>query len=290
MVTFGRIAVTALALDAFGSARRKDERTTPSVAPLKLSDIKPVVEWEIVFHQPIQHDSTVDLKPVKAKVWDTDMGHARDYPKIIPSEGTRVLLDNYIRKFIVCCFNAGAVQSWDEDKDKFPKAALGRSLAYPYDSEEWYLDICDPTVLEIQRARLDVAAKIGCDAVDPDNVNARQQDEDDPTGLSSGLKTKDGNPLLIGQKKAPESAEDLVSILDFAVLGSCRGTTDDSEEESWPFCEDFQIYIDTDKPVLQIEYPPSVEKTGKFSSSIRASARLLSGRLLNLMVGVQYSV
>ncbi|KAM6530991.1 hypothetical protein FSOLCH5_000481 [Fusarium solani] len=38
-------------------------------------------------------------------------------------------------------------------------------------------------------------------------------------------------------------------------------------EESWPFCEDFQTYIDAGKPVLQIEYPPSVEKKGKLSAS-----------------------
>lgn len=134
------------------------------------------------------------------------------------------------------------------------------------------------------KLRLDRAAAVGCDAVDPDNVDAWQWDSDeDPTGFSlkssdyttylknlaeyaHSIKTKEGEPLLIGQKNAPEIAADLVSTLDFAVLESCRGTSD-ANEESWPFCSDFQTYIDAGKPVLQIEYPPSVEKSGEVSSS-----------------------
>ncbi|KAF5020698.1 hypothetical protein F66182_7260 [Fusarium sp. NRRL 66182] len=289
MVAFNRIALTTLALGGSVSARRKGEcrvadlvktaeaKPAATAVAAGLSDFKPGVQWEIVIHQPIKHDSVADLIPSKAKVWDIDMGHARDYPDTIP-------LLKSAGKFVICYFNAGAVQAWDEDEDQFPEAAIGRSLAYPYDGEEWYLDIRNPTVLKLQKARLDLAARIGCDAVDPDNVDAwLWEGEEDPTGFelkpsdytnylkslaqhAHSIKTKDGNALLIGQKNAPEIAEDLVSSLDFAVLESCRGTTDPNEE-SWPFCEDFQIYIDAGKPVLQIEYPPSVEKTGKLSAS-----------------------
>ncbi|KAM0198100.1 hypothetical protein ACHAPA_009237 [Fusarium lateritium] len=277
MVTFNKITLTAL---AFGgstvTAQPKPAAAASSPSSFGLSDFKPGVQWEIVIHEPIKHDSAADFIPAKAKVWDIDMGHARDNPEMIP-------LLKSAGKFVICYFNAGALQDWDDDKNQFPKAVIGHSLAYPYDSEEWYLDIRDSTVLKLQKARLDVAAKIGCDAVDPDNVDAWQQDEEDPTGFklkssdytkylkslaeyAHSIKTKDGNPLLVGQKNAPEIAEDLVSSLDFAVLESCRGTTDPAEE-NWPFCEDFQTYIDAGKPVLQIEYPPSVEKTGKLSSS-----------------------
>ncbi|KAM0245045.1 hypothetical protein ACHAP5_005717 [Fusarium lateritium] len=277
MVTFNKITLSAL---AFGgstvTAQPKPAAAASSPSSFGLSDFKPGVQWEIVIHEPIKHDSAADFIPSKAKVWDIDMGHARENPEMIP-------LLKSAGKFVICYFNAGALQDWDDDKNKFPKAVIGHSLAYPYDSEEWYLDIRDSTVLKLQKARLDVAAKIGCDAVDPDNVDAWQQDEEDPTGFklkssdytkylkslaeyAHSIKTKDGNPLLVGQKNAPEIAEDLVSSLDFAVLESCRGTTDPAEE-NWPFCEDFQTYIDAGKPVLQIEYPPSVEKTGKLSSS-----------------------
>ena len=134
------------------------------------------------------------------------------------------------------------------------------------------------------KKRIDTAVAIGCDGVDPDNVDAWVDDDgDDPTGFklkqsdyvnylatiakyAHSLKTKSGGPLLVGQKNAPEIAEPLVSLLDFAVLESCRGVND-PKVESWPFCPDFQAYISQNKPVFQIEYPPSVPKTGAVSAS-----------------------
>ncbi|KAM5370668.1 hypothetical protein ACJZ2D_008382 [Fusarium nematophilum] len=275
MVDLKRFALTALTLGGTVSARRKGEchrtvKPQTSCAPsipsesasistevkpvvtrtaTGLSGFKPGVQWEICIHHPIKHDSAEDFIPSEATVWDIDLGHAREFPDMIPTLKSA-------GKFVICYFNAGAVQDWDEDKDKFPN----------------------------EKARLDIAAEVGCDAVDPDNVDAWQQDgNDDPSGFklkpsdytnylknlaeyAHSVKTKDGNPLLVGQKNAPEIADDLVSSLDFAVLESCRGNSDPNEE-SWPFCSDFQTYIDAGKPVLQIEYPPSVEKSGSLSSS-----------------------
>lgn len=98
MVTFNRIALTVLAVGGSVSARRKDEcrvanhvkaveakpAAAASSALFELSNFKPGVEWEIVLHQPIKHDTVADLIPSKAKVWDIDMGHGRDYPEMIP--------------------------------------------------------------------------------------------------------------------------------------------------------------------------------------------------------------
>lgn len=50
----------------------------------------------------------------------------------------------------ICYFNAGALQDWDDDKGKFPKEVIGHSLSYPYDGNEWYLDIRDSRVLDLQ--------------------------------------------------------------------------------------------------------------------------------------------
>lgn len=138
--------------------------------------------------------------------------------------------------------------------------------------------------MNLMKKRLDSAVAAGCDGVDPDNIDAWVQDDgDDPSGFklkpsdytkyltqiatyAHSLKTKRGGPLLVGQKNAPEIADSLVGILDFAVLESCRGTTDPKEEND-PFCSDFQPYIAKNKPVFQIEYPPSVAKTGAMSAS-----------------------
>lgn len=99
MVALNWIVISTLALGGSASARRQGEclaaghaktssvkarQTTTSVAPFQLSDFKPGVEWEIVIHQPIKHDSAADLIPATAKVWDVDMAHARDHPEMIP--------------------------------------------------------------------------------------------------------------------------------------------------------------------------------------------------------------
>lgn len=167
------------------------------------------------------------------------------------------------------------MQAWDKDKVDFVEEVTGKSLDYPYigDQGEWYVDVRDSRVVNIMKRRLDTAVEVGCDGVDPDNVDAWVQDGDDPTGFSlqpedyaeyltilaeyaHSLETESGDPLLIGQKNAPEIASSLSSILDFAVLESCR---------QWEFCDQFQSYIDAGKPVFQIEYPPSIEETGSLS-------------------------
>ncbi|KAH6895118.1 glycoside hydrolase superfamily [Thelonectria olida] len=235
---------------------------------------KPGVTWDICIHYPIKHDTVDDIIPKAAKVWDIDLGHAHDYPTLIPTL-------KKAGKFVICYFNAGARQTWDSDVDQFPAEVIGKSLSYPYEDEEAYVDIRDARVLDIMKARLDGAVAVGCDAVDPDNVDAWAQGGEDATGFNlkssdyvtylknlaayaHSIKTEEGNPLLVGQKNAPEIAEQLSSTLDFAVLEECRGTPDGGE----PFCSDFQTYIEKDKPVLQIEYPPSVsESSGTLSSS-----------------------
>jgi inner membrane protein involved in colicin E2 resistance len=42
-------------------------------------------KWEICIHKPIKHDSVGDFIPSEAAIWDIDLGHARDYPKMIPN-------------------------------------------------------------------------------------------------------------------------------------------------------------------------------------------------------------
>ncbi|CAM1507353.1 Fc.00g069940.m01.CDS01 [Cosmosporella sp. VM-42] len=267
--------VTAEAKSTTTSAK---STSSPKVAPKALTDFKAGVQWEICIHKPIKHDSVDDFIPKEAVVWDIDLSHAQDYPGMIP-------MLKKAGKIVICYFNAGAVQNWDADKSQFPTEVIGKSLAYPYVGEdgEWYLDIRDSRVLDLMKARLDAAIAVGCDGVDPDNVDAWKQDDNDPTGFSlkssdytkyltnlaayaHSKKTQQGQPLLVGQKNAPEIANSLVAVLDFAVLESCRGSSDASEA-AYPFCSEFQPYNAENKPVFQIEYPPSVSKTGAMSSS-----------------------
>ncbi|KAH6973327.1 glycoside hydrolase superfamily [Ilyonectria destructans] len=251
------------------------------------SQFKPGVKWDICIHYPIKHDSVHDLVPAAAKVWEIDLGHAHEFPGMIP-------MLKKAGKFVICYFNAGAVQTWDDDKIQFPDYSIGKALYYPYSTEEFYVDIRDERVLDVMKARLRSAVQVGCDGVDPDNVDAWVQDGNDPTGFSlkpsdyamylksmaeyaHSLITQHGQPLLVGQKNAPELVEGLVSTLDFAVLEQCRGISEDGEH-SYPFCSDFQSYIDARKPVFQIEYPPSISK---FDGALSASDKLFYCKVEN---------
>ncbi len=122
--------------------------------------------------------------------------------------------------------------------------------------------------------RIKLANDIGCDGVDPDNIDGFLNDEDGRNGTgwfltesdyvtfitqladyAHGLTTKRGYTLLIGQKNAPELVDRVGTTLDFAVLEDCKTLND---AESSPFCNDFQPYISQGKPVLSIEYPSSL--------------------------------
>ncbi|EXF83179.1 histone deacetylase [Colletotrichum fioriniae PJ7] len=235
---------------------------------------KPGVSFQIVLHHPILAGSTADIVPANADVWDIDLQHAVDYPNIIPTLKSA-------GKIVMCYFNGGALQDWDEDLDSFPSDVIGSPLNPPY-TDERYLNIKDARVVTLMKARLERAASIGCDAVDPDNIDAWAEDGDDPTGfnlqpadyatyisaLAAHAHTLDttagsGRKLLLGQKNAPTIAPQLASVADFAVLETCLGTRTSDEVE--PFCADFQPYIAAGKPVFQIEYPTSVRDDDSIS-------------------------
>jgi hypothetical protein len=180
-------------------------------------------------------------------------------------------------KAIICYFNAGAMQTWDEDINDFPAEAKGKTLGGDYE-DEWYVDIRHAKVVDIMKKRLTEAAAIGCDGVDPDNVDAWASGGEDRTGFNlqasdyvdyltkladhgHSLRTASGAPLLVGQKNAPDIASKLASTLDFAVLESCL---------DWNFCGDFQVYTQLGKPVFQIEYPKSIPASGVLSPADKA--------------------
>lgn len=72
---------------------------------------------------------------------------------------------------VLCYFNAGAVQYTDCDWSKWKTDGLfnGKIVAN-YDQEK-YVDVTDETAIELQKARIDLAHSIGCDGIDPDNID-----------------------------------------------------------------------------------------------------------------------
>lgn len=121
------------------------------------------------------------------------------------------------------------------------------------------------------KGRINKAAAAGCDGVDPDNIDIWQVNWDNDGEVQKAavvdalkelaehahnITTKLKNKLMIGQKNAPTIASQLEPVFDFAVLENCQ--------RNKPFCGNFSDYLRAGKPVVDIEYPGSLQdKNGK---------------------------
>lgn len=209
----------------FGSGVDTQE-PTPVWAP----DVGASWQWQI--------QGTIDTS-LDVDVYDIDL--------FDPPDATFDALED---RGIVCYFSAGSWEDWRDDADEFPDTALGEDLdGWP--GERW-LDIRDDTVREGMAARLDRAAERGCDAVEPDNVDAYTH----ATGFSlTYAEQRDYNlwladqahdrGLAIALKNDLDQLEDLVDAFDFAVNESCH----DYDE-----CDRLAIFTDAGKAALVAEY------------------------------------
>lgn len=191
--------------------------------------------------------------------------------------------DNNPDAILICYFNAGLAQTSDCDYDSRWNSTASNLLGNPYSpdepqfADERWVNIKNQTARNWMKDRITLARDVGCDGVDPDNIDGYLNDEDGANGtgwnLSEGdyvsfvtelaehahsLTTDRGHTLLIGQKNAPELVEQVGGSLDFAVLEDCKTLNDD---EDYVFCGDFQTYIADGKPVFSIEYPSTLGDT-----------------------------
>ncbi|KAL8766879.1 MAG: hypothetical protein Q9209_006475 [Squamulea sp. 1 TL-2023] len=153
---------------------------------------------------------------------------------------------------VICYFSAGSYEDWRPDEGRFHESDKGKALA-DWKGESW-LDTNSENVRSIMLERLDLAAKKGCDGVDPDNVDAYNNDN----GL--GLTTEDAEDyvkflaneahdrnLSIGLKNAGEIIPQVEPQMQWSVNEQCVEHNDE--------CGTFQAFINNGKPVFHIEYP-----------------------------------
>jgi hypothetical protein len=183
----------------------------------------------------------------------------------------------------MCYFNAGLAQTSDCDfESRWENSGF---LGNVYDPEipefndEFWINIREQGARDLVKERITLARDIGCDAVDPDNIDGWWNDVDgnNATGWNlseadyvnfateladhaHSLTTEKGYTMLIGQKNAPDIVEQLIDVFDFAVLEDCK-TLNDDEDGDWTFCQQFQAYIAEGKPVFSIEYPSTLGDT-----------------------------
>jgi hypothetical protein len=151
---------------------------------------------------------------------------------------------------VICYFSAGSWEEWRSDAAEFPEDVLGEGNGWP--GERW-LDIRRIDVLApLMQARLDLAVSKGCDAVEPDNVDAFQNaagfdiDGDQQIAYLRWLADEaHRRGLSIGLKNAIGLIDQVVTDFDWALNERCIEFRE---------CDLVSPFIEAGKAVFHVEY------------------------------------
>lgn len=150
---------------------------------------------------------------------------------------------------VICYFSAGSFESWREDADAFPTSVKGKKMD---GWDELWLDVRNPALKPIMRARLELAAEKGCDAVEPDNVDAYANASGFPLRSSDQLAYNrfladeaHRLGLAIGLKNDLDQVVALEPYFDFAVNEQCF---------EYRECDKLGPFIRANKAVFGAEY------------------------------------
>lgn len=122
--------------------------------------------WQIVLQPGFSVASAATEAVANVTVFDIDLYSATDNGK--DAEGTIGKL-HALGKKVICYFSAGTYEPYRPDSDEFDQQDLGATLP-DWPDEKW-LDIRSERVRAIMKARIELAANMGCDAIDPDNMD-----------------------------------------------------------------------------------------------------------------------
>lgn len=154
-------------------------------------------------------------------------------------------------KHVICYFSAGSYENWRPDAGDFPASVLGNNLD-GWAGEKW-LDVRQVgPLMNIMRARMNIAVQKGCDAVDPDNVDGYSNKTGFPISYQDQLDynialAEEAHKLglAISLKNDLGQIQDLVDYFDFAVNEECIQYNE---------CDMLKPFISSGKPVFGIEY------------------------------------
>lgn len=170
-----------------------------------------------------------------------------------PDNHSRAELDTLRARgvHLICYISVGTWEEWRKDALAFPDDVTGQILE-DWQDEKW-LDIRRRDVLlPIMAARFQKCADQGFEAIEPDNINLHNNDTGFPITRADSLAylrdlaaIAQGLGLSIGQKNAPDMAEELAPDFDFMVVEECY---------KWDWCGETAPYLVRGKPVLAAEY------------------------------------
>lgn len=152
---------------------------------------------------------------------------------------------------VICYFSAGSYENWRPDKESFDAGDLGNDLD-GWEGEKW-LNISSPSIRSIMTKRIEKAVDKNCDGIDPDNLDGYDNDnglglseEDSMDYISFLSEQAHSRNLSIGLKNCGSIVGEVVDLVEWVVQEQCIEYDD---------CDDYQAFIDNDKPVFNVEYP-----------------------------------
>ncbi len=154
----------------------------------------------------------------------------------------------------ICYIDAGTWERWRSDARRFPRSLLGKGNGWP--GERW-LDVRRLSRLEpLMRARLAMCRRKHFDAVEPDNIDAYENDSGFPISARAQLLydrwlAREAHRLGLAafQKNDPEQARRLAPYFDGALTEQCN---------QYEECSSYRVYLKARKPVLDAEYERSL--------------------------------
>lgn len=159
---------------------------------------------------------------------------------------------------VICHFSVGTLKASDPDAASFLPSDLGAGI----EGVETWLDTNSVNVRAVMTTRIELAASLGCDGIDPDDVDAYNNvngfnltTADAVDYLTFLADATHSRGLSIGLKNAGEIVTDVLPLVEWAMTEGCIQTND---------CATFTPFIDAGKPVFHIEYPPGA---GEFVSA-----------------------
>ncbi len=186
---------------------------------------------------------------VRARMYDIDLFDAR------PGQENAGVIRRLQRRGItvICYLDTGAWESYRPDARRFPESVIGNSTGW--EGERW-LDIrraAWPKFAPILWKRLDLARRLGCDGVEPDQNNPVGNDPGFPITLRDQkawylevARQAHRRGLSVGMKNGIETIDrDTVAAFDWALNEECF---------QYRECNALAPFTRAGKAVFQVEY------------------------------------
>lgn len=236
------ISASATATDSSAASPSASASSNDTAASPPTAVWQPAVgaTWQISLSQPITMENGKPSPDVD--IYDVDLFDA---------DASTISALHAAGKKVICYFSAGTYEDWRSDKGEWDSGDFGQDMP-DWPGEKWVNTRSDK-VRSVMAKRIALAASKGCDAVDPDNVDA--YDNENGLGLTAADATdyvkflageSRKHNLSCGLKNAAAIVRDVAGDVHFSVVEQCAEQGE---------CASYRPMIDEAKPVFAIEYP-----------------------------------